>query len=162
MIHNRKDAGAVEKANQAGIPIQYFPKSIFEQNPEQIVAFLRAKEIDFILLAGFLLLLPSALLEAYPDRILNIHPALLPKYGGQGMYGHHVHEAVKAAGETESGMTIHLASPRYDEGKIIFKAGCKLVHSDSPSDIAARVLQLEHIHYGPVAECYILQFKSRS
>ena len=110
-----------------------------------------------IVLAGFLWLVPGYLIEAYPDRIVNIHPALLPKYGGKGMYGMHVHRAVKAAGDKESGITIHFVDPHYDEGKIIFQTKCSLSSEDMPEDIARKVLQLEHRHFAPVVEQLLVE-----
>ncbi|MCB0636717.1 MAG: phosphoribosylglycinamide formyltransferase, partial [Lewinella sp.] len=118
----------------------------------QILTTLREQEIDFIVLAGFLWLIPGYLVRAYAGRMVNIHPALLPAYGGKGMYGMHVHRAVKAAGETESGITIHLVNERYDEGDIVFQARCVVTPDDQPEDIAHKVQQLEHRHFAPVVE----------
>ncbi len=103
--------------------------------------------VDLIVLAGFLLMLPAFLTTSYRDRIVNIHPSLLPAYGGKGMYGRHVHEAVVAAGEKETGITIHLVNEIYDDGKIIFQAKVAVAPSDTPSDVEAKVRVLEHIHY---------------
>ncbi|MBL0026643.1 MAG: phosphoribosylglycinamide formyltransferase [Saprospiraceae bacterium] len=116
---------------------------------------LKEKEIDVIILAGFLWLIPSNLIEAYPDKILNIHPSLLPKYGGKGMYGHHVHDAVKTNGEQESGMTIHIVNKEYDDGNIIFQEKCSITESMSSEDIAKEVLKLEHKNYSKIIEQYI-------
>lgn len=102
---------------------------------------------DFICLAGFMKLLPSEVLRAFPNRVLNIHPALLPKFGGKGMYGHHVHEAVLAAGEKESGCTVHLVTDQYDEGEILVQLCCPVRATDTPESLAARVLELEHRAY---------------
>ncbi|MEZ4985191.1 MAG: formyltransferase family protein [Saprospiraceae bacterium] len=96
--------------------------------------------------------MPAWLVARFPNKIINIHPALLPQYGGKGMYGHHVHEAVWAAGEQESGMTIHYVNEHYDEGNIIFQARCDISTATSPDEVAAAVLQLEHAHYAPVIE----------
>ncbi|WP_332913375.1 formyltransferase family protein [Algoriphagus boritolerans] len=103
-----------------------------------------------MILAGFLLKIPEDLIRAFPDRMVNIHPALLPKYGGKGMYGHHVHEAVKAAGDTETGITIHLVNEHYDEGKIIFQAATKVTQDDTPDTIAQKVHVLEHRYFPEV------------
>jgi phosphoribosylglycinamide formyltransferase-1 len=103
-------------------------------------------------LAGFLLKIPVELIRAFPDRMVNIHPALLPKYGGKGMYGAHVHEAVKAAGDKETGITIHLVNENYDEGKIIFQAATSVEESDTPDDIASKVHALEHRYFPEVIE----------
>ncbi len=108
-----------------------------------------------IVLAGFLWLIPEYLIRLYPDRIVNIHPALLPKYGGKGMYGAKVHEAVKNSGEVETGITIHLVNNQYDEGKILFQARCPVTSNQSPEEIAACVHQLEYEHYARVVERWV-------
>jgi phosphoribosylglycinamide formyltransferase-1 len=114
-------------------------------------------KIDFIILAGFLWKIPSSLLNAFPEKIINIHPALLPKFGGKGMYGSKVHEAVKNAGETETGITIHLVDEHYDHGKTLFQAVASIDINDSPETIAKKVLTLEHQHFPQVIESYILK-----
>ena len=108
--------------------------------------------IDFIVLAGFLWKVPEVLVRAYPKAIINIHPALLPKYGGKGMYGSRVHEAVIAAGEKESGITIHWVNEHYDEGGIIFQAKCEVTLSDTPDTLANKIHALEHAHFAPTIE----------
>ena len=108
--------------------------------------------IDFIVLAGFLLMVPEFLIKAYPQKIVNIHPALLPKYGGKGMYGHYIHEAVKAAGESETGITIHYVSEKCDDGEMIFQAKTSLSVSDTPDDIAAKIHLLEQKYYPEIIE----------
>ncbi|MCK6694535.1 MAG: phosphoribosylglycinamide formyltransferase, partial [Thermoanaerobaculia bacterium] len=113
---------------------------------------LRQYHIDFIVLAGFLWLIPAWLVRAYYRRMVNIHPALLPKYGGKGMYGMHVHEAVRAANEPETGITIHYVNEQYDEGDIIFQARCPVAPTDTPADIARKVHELEHLHFSRVIE----------
>lgn len=113
---------------------------------------LQAEKIDWVILAGFLLKIPVELIRAFPNRMVNIHPALLPKYGGKGMYGMHVHQAVKDAGDTETGITIHLVNENYDEGKIIFQAATGLDPADSPADIAAKVHSLEHRYFPGVID----------
>lgn len=120
VLSNRKDAYVLERAHRLGVPCRAFPKSDWEI-AESILDLLREHQIDLIVLAGFLLRIPDALLHAYPNKIINIHPALLPKFGGKGMYGDRVHEAVVMAGESESGITIHYIDEHYDEGSIIFK-----------------------------------------
>ena len=112
---------------------------------------------DFIVLAGFLWLVPPCITAAYPNRIINIHPALLPAYGGKGMYGHHVHEAVLAAGEQQSGITIHYVNDRYDSGDIIFQATCPVLPDDTPDTLAARVHELEYRHFPRVIEETVLK-----
>lgn len=113
---------------------------------------LQGQRIGLIVLAGFMRLIPAAIVAAYPQRILNIHPALLPKYGGKGMYGMHVHRAVIAAGERESGITIHYVNERYDEGEHLFQATCPVLPDDSPESLAERIHTLEHEHYPQVVE----------
>jgi phosphoribosylglycinamide formyltransferase-1 len=113
--------------------------------------------IDWIVLAGFLWLVPLSLIRAFPDKIVNIHPALLPKYGGKGMYGARVHEAVVEAKETSTGMTIHLVNEEYDKGKIIFQASCSLTPNDTAAEVAHKVQALEHAHFASVIEKLILK-----
>jgi len=145
IISNRPDAPVHERAKKLMIPSYVFKKSDFESG--KVLEFLRENSIDFLVLAGFLLKIPENLLQAYPDRIINIHPALLPKFGGQGMYGSHVHEAVVAAGEKESGITIHYVNENYDEGCIIFQARCPVFPSDTPDEVAEKVHALEYEHF---------------
>ena len=113
-------------------------------------------EADFIVLAGFLLKIPEKVVKAFPSKIINIHPALLPKYGGKGMYGMHVHYAVNKNNETESGITIHFVNENYDEGAIIFQAKTSIIPEDSPEDIANKIHQLEYEHFPKVIENTIL------
>jgi len=115
------------------------------------------QEADYVVLAGFLLKIPSNIIEAFPNKIINIHPALLPKYGGKGMYGMHVHNAVKENNEPETGITIHFVNENYDEGAIIFQATTKLESSDSAEDIAQKIHTLEYKHFPKVIESVILQ-----
>ena len=145
VISNRSDAFVHERAKKLMIPSYFFKKSDFEDGT--VLEFLQGKGIDFIVLAGFLLKIPENLLKVYPDRIINIHPALLPKFGGKGMYGSHVHEAVVASGEKETGITIHYVNENYDEGQIIFQAKCPVLSGDSPDDVAAKVHALEYEHF---------------
>ena len=161
LIYNRKEAGARQKAEAFGVEAKYFPKSVFDINPDEIVDFLKSAHIDYILLAGFLILIPAELVQAFPEKILNIHPALLPDFGGQGMYGMKVQTSVKKSGAKKSGMSIHLVDSEYDKGKVLFQASCPVWESDSASDIAARVLKLEHLHYSLVAEQYIISKKEK-
>jgi phosphoribosylglycinamide formyltransferase-1 len=145
IVSNKKDAYVHERAKQLEIPSYTFKKEGFENG--EVLRLLREAGIDFIVLAGFLLKVPENLLKAYPDKIINIHPALLPKFGGKGMYGSHVHEAVVANKETESGITIHYVNENYDEGQIIFQAKCEVLPTDSPDDVAAKVHALEYEHF---------------
>lgn len=124
---------------------------------EKMLHQLQADGIDFIILAGFLWLMPACITAAFPNRIINIHPALLPAYGGKGMYGHHVHEAVIAAGEKESGITIHYVNDHYDQGAIIFQAKCPVLPTDTPDDLAARVHELEYRYFPQIIEETILK-----
>ena len=114
--------------------------------------YLSEKKADWVILAGFLWLVPQAILDAYPQHVINIHPALLPKYGGKGMYGHHVHEAVVAAGETESGITIHIVDENYDRGTILEQAHCSVTPDDTPDTLAAKIHLLEKEYYPKVIE----------
>lgn len=158
VVCNRKNAGVIGIAAEFGVPVQLIDRNLFYESA-RLLDVLKNYGTDFIALAGFLWLIPGYLIKAYPDRIVNIHPALLPRYGGQGMYGHHVHEAVKAAGDQESGPTIHFVNEHYDEGDIIFQASCKLSPADTPEDIARKVLTLEHEHYPRVIERLLLNLR---
>lgn len=162
LITDRKRAGVIDHAADFQIETCYFPKSIIQEEPEKVLEKLQSSGIDFLLLAGFLLLLPPVLVSAFEGKILNIHPALLPQFGGQGMFGHHVHEAIHQAGVSKTGITIHEVNQQYDEGRIIFQASCPVLPSDSVSDIAARVLVLEHAHYPFVAEQFILNHRKEN
>ena len=147
---NKTTAGVLARAQKFGVPKLTFTRPELEEG--LLLEKLQEAQVDWVILAGFLLKAPDALIRAFPNRMVNIHPALLPKYGGKGMYGHHVHEAVKAAGETESGITIHLVNEHYDEGKIIFQAATSLLPEDSAETIAAKVLALEHRYFAEVIE----------
>jgi phosphoribosylglycinamide formyltransferase-1 len=148
IISNKKDAYVHERAKKLNVPSYSFNKEAFENG--EVLQLLWEHEIDFIVLAGFLLKVPENILKAYPNKIINIHPALLPKFGGKGMYGSHVHEAVVAGKETESGITIHYVNENYDEGQIIFQAKCEVLPTDSPDDVAAKVHALEYAHFPEV------------
>ena len=149
ILSNNPDAYVHERAAKLGIPSFTFTKAEFDDGME-ILEILHEYEIDFIVLAGFLLKISQPLLEAYPGRIVNIHPALLPKYGGRGMYGDRVHRAVVEAGEKESGITIHYINEHYDEGDIIFQATCQLLPGDTPEVVAGKVHALEYTYYPEV------------
>jgi phosphoribosylglycinamide formyltransferase 1 len=156
IISNKANAGVHQIAAHFGIESLALSKTQLT-DPLVLLTLLKEKEIDYIVLAGYLLLIPAWLVQAYPDKIFNIHPSLLPKYGGKGMYGHYVHEAVKAHHETESGMTIHLVNEEFDKGKILFQAKTKINTNMSATDIAHEVLKLEHAHYAPTIEKFILE-----
>ncbi len=151
VVSDRADARVLQLAEAEGIDTVVLERKAFYES-EDLLSILDKYAIDLIVLAGFLWLIPPYLVEAYAGRIVNIHPALLPKYGGKGMYGMHVHRAVKAAGESESGITIHYVNERYDEGQVIFQARCRLDETDTPESIAAKVQRLEHQHFAPVIE----------
>jgi phosphoribosylglycinamide formyltransferase-1 len=148
---NKPDAKVLQRAEKFHVPVHVFDRTGFYDSTE-ILQVLQEREISFIVLAGFLWLVPEYLIRAYPDRIINIHPALLPAYGGKGMYGRHVHEAVINNREKESGISIHYVNERYDEGNIIFQAKCKVKPGDTPESLAERIHQLEHRHYPEVIE----------
>ena len=150
VITNKAESGVIRRAKNLRIPVEHLPASAFKEG--KATEMLRHYEADFIVLAGFLLRIPDDMLEAYPDRIVNIHPSLLPKFGGKGMYGSHVHEAVLASGEKESGITIHYINEHYDEGGIILQARCPVMPEDTPDTLASRVHQLEYEHYPVVIE----------
>lgn len=151
VVSSRADAYALVRAERLGIPTAIVPKAQLA-DADQVLPLLRRYEVQFVVLAGFLPLVPDYLIEAFPRRIVNIHPALLPKYGGKGMWGHHVHEAVKAAGETETGMTVHYVTPVCDGGEIIAQYRVALSPDDSADDIARKENQLELKYYPLVLE----------
>lgn len=151
ILTNKPNAGVIRRAYQRSIPVIVANKHRIN-DPDFMKMELCNAGVDYIILAGFLLLIPAFLLKTYPNRILNIHPALLPKYGGKGMYGMHVHEAVKAAGDTQSGPTVHFVNEQYDDGSIIEQEHVALNPYDTPEDIAAKVLALEHVMYPKVID----------
>jgi phosphoribosylglycinamide formyltransferase-1 len=150
---NKKNALVLERAKKFNVPTLIFSKSELENGI--VTAKLVNYNIDFVILAGFLLQIPADLIRMFPDKMVNIHPALLPNYGGKGMYGMRVHEAVKNAGDEETGITIHLVNENYDEGKIIFQAAVAIDKEDSPEQIADKVHALEHKYYPNVIESLI-------
>ena len=151
IISNRADAFVHERAKKLKVNSVTFKKSEFETG-EAVLEVLREYNIDAVVLAGFLLKVPELLINEFPDKIINIHPALLPKFGGKGMYGDHVHRAVRASGERESGITIHFVNRHYDDGNIIFQAKCIVEPADSCEDIAQKVHALEYEHFPKVIE----------
>lgn len=154
IISNKADAFVHKRAEVLGIKSVTFSKDSFE-NSDLVLDCLKENKIDFIILAGFLLKVPQNLIDAYPQRIINIHPALLPKFGGKGMYGDNVHKAVVAAREPESGITIHYINENYDEGAIIFQARCDVLPDDTYQDVAEKVHQLEYLHFPSVINSVI-------
>lgn len=152
ILSNKSDAYVLERARSLNIPFSSFDRPTFT-NP----AFLQELgSADYIILAGFLWLVPTYLIEAFPDRIINIHPALLPKFGGKGMYGQHVHEAVVNSEEGESGITIHLVNEEYDRGEILFQAKCTLDEGETADSLAKKIHVLEYEHFPRVIEDYVL------
>lgn len=151
IVTNNPKAGVIDRARRGfgcglHVPVLVFDRKTFYES-SRVPQLLQQQGIDLIVLAGFMWLIPSELVTAFPNKIINIHPALLPKFGGKGMYGHFVHEAVVAACETESGITIHYVNEHYDEGQIIFQASCPVRPTDTPDDVARQVQVLEHLHY---------------
>ena len=154
IITNRAEAGVLKVAEKHGIPSTYIPKKKWA-DPNEVLPHFDSTHITHVVLAGFLLLVPPYLIKAYPHRIINIHPALLPKHGGKGLYGHYVHASVKEAGDTISGITIHEVNEHYDEGEIIFQKEVSILPEDSPEEIGRKVLQLEHRYYPEVIESWV-------
>ena len=151
IISNKPDAFVHERAKKMQIPSFTFTRDEFSGG-EKVLDFLIKHNIDCIVLSGFLLKIPQNLIDVFPYKIINIHPALLPKYGGKGMFGHHVHEAVVASGDTESGITIHYVNTNYDEGNIIFQAKCPVFTTDTPELIAEKVHALEYEFFPKIIE----------
>lgn len=149
ILSNREDAFVIERAKALNIPVRVFNREDFYQT-DLITQLLIDKQIDLVVLAGFLWLLPPSLIHAFPDRIINIHPALLPKYGGRGMYGSKVHKAVIEAGEKESGISIHYVNEHYDQGQVIFQARCTVETNDTPDSLAAKIHKLEYAHFASI------------
>ena len=155
LLSNNSGAYALERAKKYKVNSRVFSREEF-RDPGIVLPILDKEKISHIVLAGFLWLIPDFLVTAFPDKIINIHPALLPKFGGKGMYGLHVHKAVREAGERETGITIHLVNNNYDEGKILFQAKCPVSETHSAEDIQQCVQQLEYEHYPSVIENWIL------
>jgi phosphoribosylglycinamide formyltransferase 1 len=151
VLSNNPDAYGLERAKKFSIPSKVFSRTQFRES-EEVLHWLNEKEVTHLVLAGFLWLMPQNLIKAFPHRIINIHPALLPKFGGKGMYGIKVHEAVKNSDEAETGISIHEVNEIYDEGKILFQATCMVDKADTPQQIAKKVQQLEHGFYPRVIE----------
>jgi len=156
LLSNNPEAYALKRAEKFNVPTRVFNRQVYKES-ETVLTWLEQQQITHIVLAGFLWLVPKYLTDAFPDRIINIHPALLPKFGGKGMYGMKVHESVKMQGETETGITIHLVNEHYDEGRVIFQASCPVGAHDTPETIAQQVHQLEYAHYPRVIESWILE-----
>jgi phosphoribosylglycinamide formyltransferase-1 len=154
VLTNNADAYVLQRADNFEIPTHIFDKNEFYKTDE-VIDLLKNLEIDFVVLAGFLWLIPKNLIHAYPGRIVNIHPAILPKFGGKGMYGDHVHDAVMAAGETEGGITIHYVNENYDEGEYIYQARYRIDKNDNLEMVKFKGQQLEHQHYPRIVETIV-------
>jgi len=151
VLSNKREAYVLKRAAAFGVKTIFFDRSDLYIK-DKVLGYLSENKIDFIVLAGFLWLIPEKILEIYDRRIVNIHPALLPSYGGKGMYGEKVHEAVIANGDRESGITIHYVNRFYDEGDIIFQARCKIEPGDTPETLASKIHELEYKHFPVVIE----------
>ena len=160
VVSNKPDAYALVRAERLGVPTAVISKAQLN-NPGETLPLLESYGIEFVVLAGFLPLVPDFLIEAFPRKIINLHPALLPKCGGKGMWGHHVHEAVKAAGETETGMTVHYVTPVCDSGEIIAQFRTSISPDDTADDIAEKEHQLEMEHFPQVVEKVLTDLISR-
>ena len=151
VLSNKKDAFVLERAAKYSVSTFVFTKDML-QNSTKVLDVLDKSNASIIILAGFLLKIPELLVKSYPGAIVNIHPALLPKYGGMGMYGMHVHRAVVENQEKESGITIHYVNEHYDEGEFIFQAKCSLLNSDNPEEVQRKVQELEALHFPTIIE----------
>ncbi|MDZ4663772.1 MAG: phosphoribosylglycinamide formyltransferase [Bacteroidota bacterium] len=152
VITNRDDAGVIKKAEDHKKTVQIISKEALNNYTDQIIEFLRGEKIDLIILAGFLLKIPEKLVKAFPDKIVNIHPALLPNYGGKGMYGIKVHEAVIANKDKESGISIHFVNEEYDKGAIILQVKCAINENDTAESLAQKIHALEYEHFPKAIE----------
>ncbi|MCX7696382.1 MAG: phosphoribosylglycinamide formyltransferase [Bacteroidales bacterium] len=155
ILTNKIDAGVIIKAKNLGIPCFYFPSKDFT-NGEKILTFLQKNKVSHIVLAGFLIRVPESIIQKFRNKIINIHPALLPKYGGKGMYGRYVHEAVIKDKQTKSGITIHLVDEEYDHGKIVFQYEIDLDENESPESLEHKIHSLEYQFYPVVIEKWIM------
>lgn len=157
IVCNRAGAGVIGRGERLGVPVRVMAAAEI-RDAACLMPVMEEYGVDAVVLAGFLLMVPDFLLERYPDKVINIHPSLLPKYGGKGMYGHHVHEAVVAAGERETGITIHLVTDRCDEGRIIFQARVPVTPDDTPATVEAKVHALEKEHFAKEVQNYLRGF----
>jgi phosphoribosylglycinamide formyltransferase 1 len=154
LLSNNPEAYALERAKKFNVPSRVFNREQWKST-ECVLEWLTEKKVTHIVLAGFLWLVPTSLIKTFPGKIVNIHPALLPKHGGKGMYGMKVHEAVKTSGDTETGISIHVVNEHYDEGELLFQAKCPVVDSDTPATIAQKVHDLEYKHFPSVIEQWL-------
>jgi phosphoribosylglycinamide formyltransferase-1 len=153
VLSNKKDAYALTRARNFGVASEAFSREEFLS--ERFFAILKSYNADYIILAGFLWKIPDYLIKAFLNKIINIHPSLLPKHGGKGMFGAHIHEAVISEGESVSGITIHLVNEHYDEGRILFQASCDISAGDSADSLAEKIHHLEHRHFPEIVADYI-------
>ncbi|PZX20646.1 phosphoribosylglycinamide formyltransferase-1 [Breznakibacter xylanolyticus] len=156
IMSNNPNAYVLQRAHQLGVPSRVFNRQEFSGS-DVVLNHLKELSVDLIVLAGFLWLVPPAIVAAYPKRILNIHPALLPKYGGKGMYGDRVHEAVVANCDAETGITIHYVDDHYDEGDVVFQARCSVMPGDDAAAVAHKIHQLEYAHFPVVVDAVLKQ-----
>jgi phosphoribosylglycinamide formyltransferase 1 len=156
IITNNADAYIVSIAKEHGLPYSVISKKELN-NEDYMIKLLEKYKANYLILAGFLLLIPKQLIRNFESKIINIHPSLLPKYGGKGMYGLHIHTAVIDAKEIESGLTIHVVNEEYDKGKVLFQHKVPLLPQDTPKDLAQRILIQEHLHFSRVIESYIVE-----
>lgn len=155
VVTNKDNAGVIARAERYKKNVQIISKSALENYSEKFIEFLKVEQIDLIILAGFLVKIPEAFIKAFPNKIINIHPSLLPKYGGKGMYGMHVHKAVIEAKEKESGITIHFVNEEYDKGKIILQVRCKVEETDTPETLATKIQSLEFENLPKAIETFL-------
>ena len=155
ILTNKADAKVLDRAKRLSIESESFSKKTFDSK-DDFLPVLNKYKVDFIILAGFLLKVPGYLTDEFANKMVNIHPSLLPKFGGKGMYGMHVHQAVIDAKEKESGITIHFVNNKFDDGEVIFQAKCKIDANDTPDDLATKIHALEHHHFPSVIEKTIL------
>lgn len=155
VVTNKDTAGIIARAEKYKKNVQIISRESLENYTDQFIEFLKLEKIDLIILAGFLLKIPPAFVKAFPNRIINIHPALLPKYGGKGMYGNKVHSAVIENKEKESGITIHLVNEEYDKGEIILQQKCEVLENDTIDTLAQKIQKLEHEHFPKAIERFL-------
>jgi phosphoribosylglycinamide formyltransferase-1 len=159
ILTNNPQAYVLQRADNFEVPSHIFTRAEFYDS-EDVISLLKNLQVDIIVLAGFLWLVPQSLLSAFPNKIINLHPALLPKFGGKGMYGDNVHKAVLAAGEEESGITIHFANAEFDEGEIIHQSRFKIEPGDTLEMVKFKIQQLEHLHFPKVIENLLKKMRS--
>ena len=162
VVTNNAEAGVVKRAEAHKKNIQIISKQALTNYTEQIIDFLQTEKVDLIVLAGFLLKIPEKLIQAFPNRIINIHPALLPKYGGKGMYGQYVHKAVIDAKEKESGITAHYVNEEYDKGATILQAMCKVDENETPETLAEKIHELEYFYFPKAVEKVIEELRVKN